>query len=181
MKNKFEYQLKRDKVKVENISEKIYQNKDKLSGVKNITWETFTKDYLKLELPVNDVERLYWVNRRTVWVDVINKELLKNGYGCQLSVVPAIGVCLLTNGQAVSQNMTKRTRKISNTFNTTIELFESMKESFPEANKLIESFQRMTIDNLYAFSGRVDNSKLPRDIKRELKKILQKGLPASEE
>lgn len=177
MKNMYDFKIKRDKVKLENIAERIYQNKEKISGIKNISWEEFTDKYLKLDLPINEVERLHWVNKRTVWMNEINKTFLKNEYNCQLSVVPTIGVCLLTNGQVISQNMSKRTAKITNVFNKTIELFESMKDAFPEANKSIESFQRMTIDNLYAFSGRIDNSKLPREIKRELKKFLQKNLP----
>lgn len=181
MKNKYALNVKVHKSKIMSIAEKLYENKDKLVN-KLIRWETFTTDFLLLTLPTEEVEHLQWINRRRVWVDAINKQLLKNEYACQLYVIFGLGVQLLTNGNVITQSMSKRTKKIANTFNTTIEMCEMLKGAYPEAFKEIESFQKMNEEALYGLYGRISNSrKIPSAAKRELLNELKKALPPSED
>lgn len=169
-----------DKNKIANLADKLFSERENLIG-KIIDWEIFTKDYMKLPLPDNDLDRIYWVNKRPTWIEAINKELLKQELPCRLYITPNLGISVLINGTAAKLTMTKRTKKISNVMNTTIEMVNEMKECFPEASKILDAYSKMTTENLHFFSGRILNSKLPKAIKNELIKIIQKSLPPSED
>ena len=180
MKNSIYALRKTDKMKIKNLAERIFQVRESLIG-RTIGWDDFTEKYMKLPIPNTDLERIQCVQYRTTWIDALNKEMVKQKYACKLFVVFNQGISILINGSASELTIRKRTRKISNVLGTTIEAVDDLKECFPEAAKLLEAYSKITIENLYAFSGRIDNSKLPQAIKRELKKIIQKSLPPSEE
>lgn len=181
MKNtNYDLKVRKDKVKIQNLAERLYQEREERVG-KIVEWDVFTEKYIKLSLPNTDLERVRYVQARTKWIELINKEMVKNKYACKLFVIPCRGVSILINGSASELTIRKRTIKISNVLGSTIETIEEMKECFPEASKLLNAFAKITVENLYAFSGRIDNSKLPFSIRKELKKIIQKALPPSEE
>jgi len=165
---------------IENIVEKLYQNREKLVG-KTISWESLTGDYMKKDLPNDDLSNIYWIRYRPTWVQAINKKFIKAKYPCRLKTVYGYGVDLLIHESAVSNILAQRTKKVTKAIQLSIDLFNDMQVCFPEAKKILKISGNIMTETLFGILGRIDNSRLPASQRNELKKIIAKGLPSSEE
>jgi len=170
----------KDKVKIGTLAKRIYDEREERKG-RILDWDVFTIEYMNFPLPTTDLDRVLYSRYRTTWVVEINKVMVKQKYACKLFVAFDKGISILINGSASELTIRKKTRKISNTLEATVEAIEELKECFPTASKLLEVYHKIILDNQYTFLGRIENSNLPAEIKRELKRIIQKGLPPSEE
>jgi len=165
---------------IEHIVENMYQNKEKLIG-KTISWETLTTNYFDFELPDNDMDKIYWVRMRPIWVSSLNKKFIECNYPCRLSTVYGYGVNLLIHGSAISDTLAKRTKRVTKAIQLSINLFDDMQMAFPEAKKILKISSDIMTETLFGILGRIDNSRLPTSQRNELKRIIQKSLPESDE
>ena len=140
-----------------------------------------TTHYFGYDLPDDEVERLHWVNNRTKWVEELNNKFLENKYPIQLRIEFGKGVYLLPDNSAVINRIKQRTQKNANTLGKTITVYKQMLECFPDAKKLLKPCLRMAEEELFAISGRLNNSKLPLPIKKELQEIIKDKLPLDNE
>lgn len=165
---------------IENAIEKLFQNKEQLVG-KTISWETLTTSYLKRDLPNNDMDSIYWVRLRPTWVQALNKKFIEAKYPCRLKTVYGYGVDLLINGNAVNDALSYRTKKVTKAMQLSIKLFDDYQVCFPEAKKILKISSNIMTETLFGILGRIENSRLPASQRNELKSVIQKCLPESDE
>jgi len=161
---------------IKDAADKIFSESEKLKGV-FLLWEILTQKYLLKDLPVTQLDRNYWVQYRSTWVELINNRFACMKYPCRLFVENTKGVRLFLNGEAVSKWTVHRTGREIQCKTKTIDECKDMLSGFPDYKKALLSFHNLYKDALYAFSGRIDSSKeLPNKLKIQLKAIVQKGL-----
>jgi len=180
--NKFSIKGEKGSLRIKDAADHLFEKLNDLID-RPITWNNFTKDYMKFYLPKSKIDNILWRGIRPTWVEAINKEFVRNRRPCKLHVVNKYGVQLMTDGQALLKDLVKRGKKQINTSTKTIETCKDAKISFtkyPEIVKAYEIWERNIEENTFALAGRVENSKLPDDVKLEFKKIIQKSLPQDE-
>jgi hypothetical protein len=167
--------------KIEYTIEKLYQHKDRLIG-KTITWDDFTTDLLKFELPYDKLSKITWREYRPRWVTMVNEGFLQRQYPCQLIIKYNKGVELSVDGAAVREKITFRFDKLVNNIETNKKTAENMVDTFPEAKKILMRVSHMQGDLIFTLGGMIDSSKqIPLELKRQLRAIVQKHYPSFEE
>lgn len=167
--------------KIEYAIEKLYKNQDQLIG-KTITWEIFTTDLMKFDLPNNRLEKFEWREYRPRWIVMINEGFLLRKYPCQLYIRYNKGAELSIDGAAVREKITIGFEKVLNSIDASKERAENMIDTFPEAKRILKKVSSLESDIIFMLSGMIDASRqIPLDLKRSLKGIVQKHLPSIEE
>jgi hypothetical protein len=181
MKNKdvtYRIKKRKDKKRLEAVAERLYSEAEKWEN-SILSWEDLTEKYLWFALPSTDIQTMKWKQSRSYMVVIINQQMAENKYPCRLYVKHNQGVSILTK-EAPTKAMTIRLKKRTNVSKTTFQVIEDLKESYPDAYKMLSRYQALEEDNLYSFMGRIQNSQLPIAMKRELKDALKLGIIGKE-
>jgi hypothetical protein len=186
-----EYLYKSEQFKrmIDAVTERLWRMRE--NKIKKISWEEFTKDYIKAgPLPdENTYEYKLWVERRSnYWVFEINKKFVENHYDCRLAVVfdpEQRGVELHVGKDAVRHVIWKEIKQQASISRRSIEINDKLIDSNAYSvfsKRQLRQFTDLRRGILLQIIGTVEVSPtIPNDMRRELLDLVKKYLPLPEE
>lgn len=180
MKNNNQYRISGEdyNTRIHKVAEKLWEDRDILHG-SVLSWEKFTKDYMKYPLPKTDLESIYWARYRSTWAQEVMMCLWDCGYDAALIIKPNKGVEMFTGREAVRKIRIRMIKKIVTGLLNGAESCRLYKRGFCTSNfpRQADQDAEMLIENVHSLYARIDLAKnYTKEHKEELKDMIKKKL-----
>jgi len=177
----YDLDKQRDRQKAENIAEVLWWSiRDESLEETTVTWKKFCR-LLNLSQPRTRFAIHYWNWARADWVHFIEK-IMQEDYPCSLAIVHSFGFRILTGIASKHEAVKRGLEKQVSVSSISYKNMEKLSKVHPEFAAALKQSGRMFLNPLYSISGIIAQSNEYDDLfKKELQKIIGKGLPAHED
>jgi hypothetical protein len=164
-------------IRFKNVADKIQKEKGKLEKLEWVTWEDFTTDFMKLDMPTTEWQIVSWKIARPIWVKNLNKFLARSQAGALLIIERGKGVKIFTGKAGMSQGAIRSMKKVTSISGRHHEYLEDLKGNFPTFHRPILALQYAIDDSMHAFLGRIEADRaLTKADKAALSKVVKSNI-----
>jgi len=168
--------------RIEKCSEALFRDRLKLANIEYLSWERFTTEYMKLDLPKSRLQEISWKQTRPKWIQKINEIFSITHKETLIVVEYGKGIKIHLGRDGVIKGQLKTMKKVMSITGRHYRYLEDLKTNFPSFSRQTTNLQHMLDDYMHSILGRIETDRtLAKDTKTQLaedvKSNIQKWLP----